>query len=240
MLLPPLPVFTANGIAAYPQTPEVTDKAIRGDLVGERIDTITWVVEKPGSYKIPGIRFQWWDPQTGGLRQRLVPGIEFEANASSRQNVTESTGKNGNPVSGSIRNGMVVAVVVIAFVALWIRLKAGSTPAANEKTAFQGLQKACRGNHAIQTYSAIHTWLTHCSPSTGKRDQAVTLAAFARSIEDEQLAFELEKLQQAIISPDASWHGEKLLGRLKSAHQKLQVQKTAKLKPNLAPLNPAE
>jgi hypothetical protein len=34
MLLPPLPVFQADGLAAYPQAPDVSDKTDRGDLTG--------------------------------------------------------------------------------------------------------------------------------------------------------------------------------------------------------------
>ena len=241
MLLPPLPVFTGDGLAAYPQTPEISDKSIRGDLVGERIDKVTWVVEKPGSYKMPGIRFQWWDPQTSELNHQLVPGIEFEAISSSSQNVAESTGTSDNTVSGNIRNLIIAAFVFLAAVALWIRFrtKPGSIPAANEKTTFMALQKACKGNHPGQTYAAIHAWLPYCSPAIGKRDKAVTFAAFARSIEDEQMALELEKLQQAIVSPVSNWQGEQLLTRLKSARRKMETQKIAKLKPDLAPLNPA-
>ena len=78
MLLPPLPVFRAEGLAAYPQAPEVSDKTNRGDLTGERTDTIIWVLEKPGTYDIPGIRFQWWDPDSRELKQQIIPGLNLD------------------------------------------------------------------------------------------------------------------------------------------------------------------
>ena len=70
MLLPPLPVFRTEGLASYPQTPEISDKTDRGDLTGVRNDSVTWVVERPGTYEIPGIRFQWWDPVNRELKQQ--------------------------------------------------------------------------------------------------------------------------------------------------------------------------
>jgi len=78
MLLPSLPIYRASGLAAYPQTPQVEDKTNRGDLVGERTDSVTWVVEKAGSYESPGIRFKWWDPVKKELEQQIIPGIKLE------------------------------------------------------------------------------------------------------------------------------------------------------------------
>lgn len=79
MLLPPLPVYETDGLAAYPEAPEVNDRANRGSLVGERVDRITWVVERPGSYRIPAIRFQWWNPAEERLQDLNVPGVTFDA-----------------------------------------------------------------------------------------------------------------------------------------------------------------
>lgn len=79
MLLPPLPVFETEGLGAYPEAPEVADRSERGALTGERTDRVTWVVERPGTYEIPGIRFQWWDPVNERLREHTVPGRTIEA-----------------------------------------------------------------------------------------------------------------------------------------------------------------
>jgi len=54
MLLPPLPIYRVEGLAAYPQAPEINDKTNRGTLTGERSDSIIWVAEKPGDYSIVG------------------------------------------------------------------------------------------------------------------------------------------------------------------------------------------
>jgi len=78
MLLPPLPVFSTDGLAVYPQAPEIKDKSNRGDLTGERTDSIIWVVERPGTYNIPGIRFQWWDPDKHELKQQIIPGLKLD------------------------------------------------------------------------------------------------------------------------------------------------------------------
>lgn len=79
MLLPPLPVYESDGLRAYPAAPVVRDRSNRGQLVGERTDAITWMIEQPGSYRIPDIRFQWWNPGDERLQDLVVPGVSFDA-----------------------------------------------------------------------------------------------------------------------------------------------------------------
>ncbi len=81
MLLPPLPVFRMEGMAAYPDAPRVKDRSNRGALTGERQDSITWVAEKAGEYRWPAIRFQWWDPDRKKLERYLIPGMSLSVDA---------------------------------------------------------------------------------------------------------------------------------------------------------------
>jgi len=100
MLLPPLPVYETDGLAAYPEAPEVNDRANRGSLVGERVDRITWIVERAGAYRIPDIRFQWWDPAAERLEDLTVTGVTFDAAAAPGQTTAATpataAGERGN------------------------------------------------------------------------------------------------------------------------------------------------
>jgi len=120
MLLPPLPVFRVEGLAAYPQTPGVKDQADRGDLTGERSDAITWIVEKPGVYKIPGIRFQWWDPGRKVLSEKVIPALELEVAANpafaSGPSTQEMPGFRASPKVW----GMVVALLALLVSLGWL------------------------------------------------------------------------------------------------------------------------
>ncbi len=103
MLLPPLPVYEVGGLAAYPKNPEVNDRSNRGALVGERVDRITWVVERAGSYRIPDIRMQWWNPDDERLQDITVPGVSFEAAPAPGQPATDT------PASESAAPGQLAA-----------------------------------------------------------------------------------------------------------------------------------
>lgn len=240
MLFPPLPVFRTEGLAAYPQAPEVSDKADRGDLTGERIDTIIWVVEKPGIYEIPGIRFQWWDPLSSELKQQIVPGLSLDIPSSpadgSVADLTDNMGKAGHRLLPIL----LILITGLLAIALWLRFKrkAGDQDQLlnDEKSAFAALQKTCKSNHATQTHAAIHTWLSYSSASPKFRH--TTLSEFARSVNDQSLAAELEKLQGAIVSSNEKWQGSELLVSLQALRHKFNVQKKVQSKTYLAPLNP--
>jgi hypothetical protein len=75
MVFAPLPEFTQQGLSAYPDAPNVHDQADRGSLTGNRTDSITYIFEREGSYTIPGLRFQWWDPEKEVLAEKNIPDV---------------------------------------------------------------------------------------------------------------------------------------------------------------------
>ncbi len=240
MLLPPLPVFRVEGLAAYPQAPEVNDKTNRGDLTGERTDTIIWVVEKPGTYDIPGIRFQWWDPDSRELKQQIIPGLNLDILPSAADKVAaDASDKTGQ--AGKEYLWLLVGVFT-AFTAvfLWLRFgpKKPRQAVDTEKSTFATLQKACRSNHIGQTHSALHAWIALSSPALSPNSRSPTLGEFARACDDTQLSADFEQLQEALISSDSNWQGSELLNSLKRIRRRINKQKTVQSKTHLAPLNP--
>jgi len=240
MLLPPLPVFRAEGLAAYPQAPEVNDKTNRGDLTGERIDSIIWVVEKPGTYDIPGIRFQWWDPDSRELKQQIVPGLNLDILPSPADKVAADA--SDKPGQSGKEYLWLLVVVFTAFTAvfLWLRLgpKTPRQAVDTENSTFATLQKACRSNHAGPTHSALHAWIAQSSPALSPNSRPVTLNEFARACDDAQLSAELEQLQEALIFSDSNWQGSELINSLRRIRRKIYKQKTVQSRTHLAPLNP--
>jgi len=238
MLLPPLPVYRTDGLAAYPQAPEVSDKTNRGDLTGERIDSIIWVVEEPGQYDIPGIRFQWWDPNNRALKQQIIPGLKLEIQPSTADEVAADASAGSEPSGKGSRWLLVIVFVVIAAVIIGLRFgrKAPGQPVATEKSTFATLQKACKSNRPGRTHSALHAWLAWSS--TAWSSQAATLSEFGRAHGDTQLANELQRLQEALVFSDNNWQGGELLNSLQRIRRRINKQKTVQLKAHLAPLNP--
>jgi hypothetical protein len=238
MLLPPLPVFRTDGLATYPKAPEVEDKTDRGELSGERVDSITWVVEKPGQYAIPGIRFQWWDPASSELKEQIIRGLDLDIQPTGADSPASATAETRQEGSNTLLL-MLVAAGLLA-IALWFGFKWNTPgqPKDKEKAAFATLAKACRSNHAGQTLSAMYAWLESDSIETGRRPRPLTLGDFTRIAEDKQLATQLERLQAAIVATKGHWQGDDLLSSLQRFRRGIHHQKLDRSKTYLAPLNP--
>jgi hypothetical protein len=80
MLFPQFPSKAIDGLGIYPKH-EVLDRTDRGELQGERRDTITYVCERPGRFTIPGARFTWWDLDAKQLRTADFPERTFDVAA---------------------------------------------------------------------------------------------------------------------------------------------------------------
>jgi len=240
MLLPPLPVFQAEGLAAYPQAPGVSDKTNRGELTGERTDSIIWVVEKPGAYDIPGIRFQWWDPANRELKQQIVPGLHLEIPPSPADKATANGAQKPGHSGKNYLWLLAVGITVLIAGFLWFRFGPGAArqTVETEKSAFTSLQRACRSNNAALTHSALHAWLAWTAPAFSPNLPPTTLGGFARACDDAQLTTETERLQEALISTGSTWQGSGLLSALQRIRDKIDTQNSVQSKAHLAPLNP--
>jgi hypothetical protein len=241
MLLPPLPQFSTGGLAVYPQTPEVDDRSNRGDLVGERVDSVTWVVEQAGSYSIPGIRFKWWNPQTQQLEQKLVPGITFDAVATSVPGASAAVeaGKATGSFFEHARTALIILIVFLSAAIGWFRFRPRMSGKLEptEKSAFQELCSACKSNDAAKTYAAIFSWLAFYSQVFAAGSPPVTLSKAARELRNEQFARSLMELQQAIASADNRWLGDELLRILKTIRRNMSSHQAAEAASHLSPLN---
>lgn len=233
MLLPPLPVFRTEGLATYPQAPEINDKTNRGELTGERTDSIIWVVEKPGSYTIPGIRFQWWDPSSNELKQQIIAGTHLDIPPSAVKEFTADDGDKPEQSRDIYLWLLVTSFTILIAALLWHRIgrKTAGRVVDSENAAFATLKKACNSHDSGQTYSALHVWLRWHS-------RQATLKGFAQTNNDTQLGVELKRLQESLISSDSNWTGNNLLHALRRTRGKIIKQKNIQEKTQLAPLNP--
>jgi hypothetical protein len=242
MLLPPIPVYRTEGLAAYPQPPEVNDKTDRGDLTGERNDSIIWVVETPGAYNIPGIRFQWWDPANRELKQQIVPGISLDVPPSSTDEaeaeVADQPAKPGHTILWTLT--IIVTVLLIILFWFFIKRRTASQQVETEQSAFNALKAACSSNKAGESHAALHRWIAWVLPMVRPNVRSTTLVEFARIFSDDKLTTELQKLQEALVTSNSNWQGRDLLDALRQVRDKSRQQITTSSKTQLAPLNPSE
>ncbi|WP_114327351.1 BatD family protein [Candidatus Colwellia aromaticivorans] len=73
MMIPPLATQELTGISIYQKPAQVFDKANRGELLGTRIETITYIFEQAGDYKIPQQIIYWWNTSNNKLEEIIIP-----------------------------------------------------------------------------------------------------------------------------------------------------------------------
>ncbi len=64
-------------LGIYPSEPTVEVKFNRGDLSGSRVETVTYVFERPGEVEIPSIESYWWDIRATTLKRIELPGLSL-------------------------------------------------------------------------------------------------------------------------------------------------------------------
>jgi hypothetical protein len=223
--------FTAPpGVRVYVEPPQSEDRQNRGDLLGRRVDRVTYVFERGGSFVIPGAAQPWWDlgsKRLRTLRAAAVTAVVAAAPAAKKRYWNE-------PVIWLL-SGLAVGAA-LAFIALvrwaWPRLRAASIARqarwlASEPKAFRDLEAACRGDGAAAIYRAFSIW----------RQRVPTQPVLT------SLAVELELV--LFGDPDhAEWSLEKsriFADKLRAARHILRKRETGRAdhaRRGLPPLNP--
>lgn len=62
-----------SGLSIYHKPAQIFDKSNRGSLLGTRVESFTYIFEKPGSYKIDEHVIYWWNSQSNTLERLLIP-----------------------------------------------------------------------------------------------------------------------------------------------------------------------
>jgi hypothetical protein len=85
MALPVPMLGDVAGLSRYVKTPQVSNLDDgRGDILGgQRIDNVTYRIDKAGTHTLAAIEVKWWDAKTRQSRTTQVPAVTFEAVANS-------------------------------------------------------------------------------------------------------------------------------------------------------------
>jgi len=65
-----------DGLGIYPGEPTVEDRFARGNLVGTRIETVTYVFERAGNFELPSVELTWWDTGSEELQHIVLSGLK--------------------------------------------------------------------------------------------------------------------------------------------------------------------
>ncbi len=229
MALPPIDFPKPSGLAAYPMTPEVSDKTNRGDLTGTRTDGITYVCEQPGEFTFPAMVITWWDLKRSELHRVTFDEVTVEIESSSETQTAnaESPTQPGGPndsdgppwtalLVGAIAAGLLYGIYH-KFIAPWLQRRQEAM-ARSSKGLFQEACTACRANDAPRSYNAVIHWLD----ALGANDETGRFESFGSAGKNDGLQREWNKLQAALVKQGSPWQGDALLAELKLFQDRLK------------------
>jgi hypothetical protein len=78
MLLPKLVFDAPEGIAVYADQPQIKDRVNRGEYRGERVESVTYVMQEAGEFTLPRIEFHWWNPSSQSLVTETLAARSFQ------------------------------------------------------------------------------------------------------------------------------------------------------------------
>jgi hypothetical protein len=194
----PAPAPAPEGIRLYRGDAEIKDRLERGDFLGERRETITYLLAKPGAFVLPASAYPWWNPKSRQLQSKTSPAVTFEVAPASAARRPEGA------VAGYRIWLWLPGVVLAAGLGAWQRRRLAGwarqiRTALNppDRVAARRLMDACRRDDAAAAVAAWSDWRE-------ARGAAVELSS--------ELQLAVLGLQRHLFgpAPSVAWRGDEL------------------------------
>ncbi|TWT35865.1 hypothetical protein KOR34_07610 [Posidoniimonas corsicana] len=226
MALAPPPRGAPPGVKVYLADPQVSDKTNRGDFIGARTDTITYMLTEPGEVTLPAIKYVWWNPAKESFGDTTLPSVTIDVAAVA---VPVVDPKPKAPARVPVWLLIAIAAGVSLVVWQWPRLVAFAIECHRrlnppDRVVARRLLRACRRNDAK---AAERAWVDWQNAQPGDYRPAPNLA---------QAAAGLAKCLYGTASP-TTWDGGALATAFRREHS-THSPSWRPHPPSLAPLNP--
>ena len=197
MALVPAPTTVPDGIKVYPGPALTKDDFQRGNFLGERRETITYLLQKSGPLTLPALTYEWWNPKTQTLESKTLPAVSFEVAA-------PPVAPQPAAVAARRTWPWLLAIALLAGLSVWQRHRVlgwatGYWRKWNppDRVAARQLLRACRHHDAAAAAGAWNVW------------RATQPAAFQPGPELRIAVLALQR-QRFGAAPAAAWQGENL------------------------------
>ena len=169
MMLPEVSVDHIEGVSVYATPPKLDDKVNRGDYIARRTQTLTYVFEQTGDYRLAKQRFFWWNLETQSFET-----VDLEAH-----NLLVGSAADKNQPAVSHRSLLHVmtfsaaaallmaaaAVVLLAWLA-WLRQRNSPSETKHktkplhltEAALRKKFHQACAANDAKKALAMLYQW----------------------------------------------------------------------------------
>ena len=210
MMLPKLSFEKINGVGVYPKPSEIEDTVNRGEYLAERTETINYVIEQSGEYRLPALTFYWWDlnaqqVQTVEIPERILSTLGGEGNEGSE--VTS-----GQPQADSPRLTMkkvlplitiLLLILLVATVVVRLLKKRNdkiTDKAFSHKALETAFVEACQQRDYIAAVSLLYQWFDHRALEADKGAEIRPMRDWLKTLNDAALEEQFNLLMEYACS----------------------------------------
>jgi len=240
MLLPPTTFPVIEGLALYPAQPSLQDKTdLRTDVLSSmRVDSATYMLERPGNYRLPAIDVRWWNDAAHKVELAHLDSVTLQVAANPAAGAPPAgetgTGWDLSDLSDLVADHWPLALLAaIALAALgwlaphatrWIATRYRERRVAylrSESFSFGQLRHAARSHDAKRVYFALLEWLQRFEPVAPSH----TVQAFTTAARDPALDHEISAIERELFTADrgvGGWSAHQLLRAVGAARRRLR------------------
>ncbi|MEN8210309.1 MAG: hypothetical protein ABFR31_01210 [Thermodesulfobacteriota bacterium] len=170
MLFTPLHFPDIEGIGIYPKQPEIKDSYERGELKGKRVEEVSYVVEKPGTFQLPEMQFSWWEIKEEKLKEIVLPGRSLTVSGEALSAIdtqskpVQQLNKRLLYTIGSALFLLVLAIFYYRKQLISFYFKQLKLIQESEQKLFRSLHKAAQSNDPALLLQLTMKWLDYITP----------------------------------------------------------------------------
>jgi len=242
MLLPPQTFAAIDGLAVYPAQPSLSDHTDRRTdmLTSTRVESATYMLERPGAYLLPAIAVRWWKSDEQKIEVAHLGAVPLQvvanpAQASSSGGAATSR-RNWDMLIGLTADHWLLAVITLAAIAglAWMAPRVVGTIAAgyrqrraaylqSEAWSFAQFRSAARRGRVKAAYFALLDWLQRFAPAAPPH----SLESLKKAAGDPALDHDIGSIERQLFAPDGDashCSPVQLMRRVSIARRRLQRQ----------------
>lgn len=238
LVLPPIEFAELDATSRYLRQSTTSESSNRGDLIGTRTDSATYVFKRPGEIVLPSIEVFWLEPENGEQQSITLDGltVDVAAVASEAANDPSSPDTATRYLSARPLIALAIAALVLAFVGwrwfphlrTWQRTRQES-----ERAVFERLCRALQSGHTRESFQSLRDWIGRLFPHEHPDNEQFLCSGGIAYRESG-----LDPLYVAMDRGEAQFDGKRLLQSVKQARLHALAKKRSHAPTPLPPLNP--
>jgi len=183
MFLPPLlPQVALEGLAAYPDEPQLAETDELGVLSGTRTESVTYVAEAGGGGTVPAVELQWYDIDDGTVKTASVAPVTLQVDGPPAQCAAPLDLRRLLLLGLAVEVGLAVVIALLRRALPRLARRREEHRArvlASEAHAWQQLSPAVARRDDAALRPALDLWASRCDGADPRRAPAVQHALLA-------------------------------------------------------------